>query len=264
MLIGQENLRAHFDDLIEHKRLPKLIILAGERGQGKYTLAQHVAERIGDIYQPEDLKVDDIRELVEDAQSLSRRRVYILEDADEMTMQAQNALLKFAEEPTQNAYIIMTIQTENNMLPTIKSRGYMFQLEPYSQEQLRQFTDNEKLIEMFNTPGQIKAAQKVDMAKLEENVERVIDNLTRVSAANAFNIKNHFSDFDDELVLSVLLYKNLEGLRATAAASGQSHHAYLDQIRIIYRYKNQLGNRSINKDNALEMMFLELRREAMK
>lgn len=258
MLIGQTRLKEHFIDLISKDSLPKLIILTGEEGQGKYTLARYIADKVGDIYEPRQLKVDDIRLMVEDAQSLSKRRVYLLRDADEMTAQAQNALLKFAEEPTRNAYIILTVQHENNVLPTIKSRGQIYQLDPYTKEELRQFTEDELILKIFNTPGQIKRAVQIDVRKLENVVSKVIDNISKISAANVFNIINHLDEFDLDLVISMLLYMYENKLRDNVESLKT-----LEQIKVIYKYKAQFKNKSINKKNALEVMLIELREKAI-
>src|SRR5690625_3230096 len=161
-IIGQETLLEHLTTLVETESLPKMTIYVGEKGQGRTTIAKYIANKIGDIYEPDNMRVDDIRQMVEDAQSLSRPRVYILKDADHMTIQAQNALLKFAEEPTNNAYIMLAIEHENNILPTIKSRGSIYQMEPYSRKQLEQVTRDSLLLDIFANPGQIKRAEQVD------------------------------------------------------------------------------------------------------
>lgn len=258
MLIGQTRLKEHFIDLISKDSLPKLIILTGEEGQGKYTLAKYVSSYVGDIYEPIELKVNDIRLMVEDAQSLSKRRAYILKDADEMTVQAQNALLKFAEEPTRNAYIILTVQHENNILPTIKSRGQIYQLDSYTKEELCQFTEDELILNVFNTPGQIKRAEQIDIKKLENVASKIIDNISKISAANVFNIINHLDEFDLDLVISMLLYMYENKLRDSTEPLQT-----LKQIKVIYKYKAQFKNKSINKKNALEVMFIELREKAI-
>lgn len=258
MLVGQEKLKEHFSEMLQMDTVPKLCIFTGEKGQGKYTFAKQTSEYIGDIYEPESLKVKDIRMMVEDSQSLSRKRVYILRDADDMTVQAQNALLKFAEEPTRNAYIMLTVEHENNILPTIKSRGSIYQMEPYTKDDLMRITDDLHLLGMYNNPGQIIRAQKVDIKKLEEVSDRVVNNIGKVSAANVFNIKNHFEEFDLDLVISMLLHKYFKKL-----SDGKDNMKTLEQIRVIYKYKRQFGNKSINKQNALEMLFVELREKAI-
>lgn len=259
-IIGQEKLKEHFGMMLPD-RIPKMCIFVGEQGQGKYTFAKQTAEYIGDIYEPNSLKVDDIRAMVEDAQSLSRKRVYILRNADDMTVQAQNALLKFAEEPTSNAYIMLTVEHEDNILPTIKSRGSIYNLEPYTKNDLKHFTEDLQLLDMYSNPGQIKRAQQADIKQLEEVTDKVLNNIHKVSAANVFNILKHFEGFDKDLIISTLLYKFTEQLKQPHGIEQQ--WKILNQVKVIFKYKNQLKNKSINKDNAMEMMFVELREKAL-
>lgn len=258
---GQEKLREHFSEMLQLDTIPKLCIFVGEEGQGKYTFAKHTAGYIGDIYEPSSLKVDDIREMVDDAHALSRKRAYILRNADEMTVQAQNALLKFAEEPTTNAYIMLTVEHEDNILPTIKSRGSLYNMEPYTKNDLQHFTDDLQLLDMYTNPGQIIRAQQADIKQLIAVTDKVINNIHMISAANVFNILKHFEGFDYDLIISTILYRLTEGMKK--AQEVRNKIRLRDQVQVIYKYKDQLKNKSINKDNSMEMMFVELREKVI-
>ena len=94
------------------------------------------------------------------------------------------------------------------------------------------------------------------MKKLQETADKVVDNISKVSAANVFNIINHFDDYDLDLVITMLLHKYSEKMRSGS-------RKVLDQIRVIYKYKQQFKNKSVNKNNAMEMMFVELREKAV-
>lgn len=257
MLVGQEVLRTHFETLHLENDFPKLMILVGPKGQGKRTLALYVANMIGDVYVPTNLKVDDVREMISDSQTLHKPRAYIVANADDMTTQAQNAILKFAEEPTTNAYIIMTTTHEEHILPTIKSRGGVYRLQPYTQDELRAFTDNELILSICSNPGQVKKALESDFERLVENVDKVVDNINRVSVANTFNIPKYFDGIDIDLVFSVFMWAYLKRLKNQVRQHGKSF--IIRQINVIYKYKRLMENKSINKQNALEMMFVELR-----
>src|SRR5699024_10219996 len=112
-VIGEENIINNFICLIDDNEIRRVLILTNEKGQEKRTITKYIAEYMDiDVYEPDNLKVDDMRKIVDDSQSLSRDRLYALYDADEMTTQAQNAILKFLEEPQENAYIIITVQEQ--------------------------------------------------------------------------------------------------------------------------------------------------------
>ena len=55
-------------------------------------------------------------------------KVYIIPQADMMTPQAQNALLKTIEEPPEYAVIMLLTENADTLLPTINSRCVMLKL----------------------------------------------------------------------------------------------------------------------------------------
>ena len=81
---------------------------------------------------PNSISVDDIREQVNN--TIMRKpyqgpyKVYIIDHADLMTPQAQNALLKTIEEPPQYAVIMLLTENAEALLPTINSRCVMLRL----------------------------------------------------------------------------------------------------------------------------------------
>ena len=64
------------------------------------------------------------------------RRAIIIEHADRMTTEAQNALLKVLEEPPADTIIILTASQAQDMLPTIQSRVQIMNITPPTQHQL--------------------------------------------------------------------------------------------------------------------------------
>ena len=74
----------------------------------------------------------------------SNKKVYIINNSDTMTKEAQNCLLKTLEEPPEYAVIILVLANENNMLNTIKSRCTKIMFNPLSKEEI---------IHYFNSNG---------------------------------------------------------------------------------------------------------------
>lgn len=62
-------------------------------------------------------------------------KMYLLENAQTMTVQAQNALLKILEEPPSYAVFLLTAESRESMLPTILSRCVTIPLSPVSEEE---------------------------------------------------------------------------------------------------------------------------------
>ncbi|MCL2566286.1 MAG: AAA family ATPase [Defluviitaleaceae bacterium] len=80
------------------------------------------------------LGVDDIREQINQAAHIRpykyKYKIFILDNADKMTPQAQNALLKTLEEPPSYAVFLLVSENFHNFLPTIISRCVILRLKP--------------------------------------------------------------------------------------------------------------------------------------
>ena len=98
---------------------------------------------------PNSIGVDDIREQINDSIMIrpysSYYKIYIVDEAEKMTVQAQNALLKTIEEPPSYAVIILIITNQEAFLPTILSRCVQLKLKP-----LKDFTVKSYLVEHLN------------------------------------------------------------------------------------------------------------------
>lgn len=84
------------------------------------------------------LLVDDIREQILETVDLKpyhyEKKIYIIEKADTMNVQAQNALLKTLEEPPAYAVFLLLAERAEAFLPTILSRVVTMKLRPLSEE----------------------------------------------------------------------------------------------------------------------------------
>ena len=72
----------------------------------------------------------------------SRRKTCIIAQADRMTEQAQNALLKTLEEPPDYGIIILTASNPENLLETVRSRCVVTRFSAYSGEEMRHILEN--------------------------------------------------------------------------------------------------------------------------
>ena len=81
---------------------------------------------------PNTIGVGDIRTQVNDDIMIrpysSKYKIYIIADADMMSVEAQNALLKTIEEPPEYAVIMLLTENAETLLPTIRSRCVMMKL----------------------------------------------------------------------------------------------------------------------------------------
>lgn len=153
-LVGNLGAAATVRDAIDSNRIPHAIIIEGEEGTGKATLAKYISAaavcpsaakpcgackschivEVGshpDVFtvSPEEgkktISVDAIRNLRNEAYlkpNISDRRVFIITPADAMNEVSQNALLKVLEEPPASAVFLLVTDRASLLLPTVRSR----------------------------------------------------------------------------------------------------------------------------------------------
>ena len=139
---------------IETSRIPHALLFTGPRGVGRFLTAVTVAKALNCLEQEQgdccdrclscakiarqvhpdvhllspdgsSLKIDQIRGLAQEATLKpyeGRRKVFILDQAETMTEQAQNALLKTVEEPPGTAVLVLIALETSALLPTLASR----------------------------------------------------------------------------------------------------------------------------------------------
>ncbi|MBE7057866.1 MAG: hypothetical protein E7387_02025 [Ruminococcaceae bacterium] len=168
-LIGQEQVKQLLIESIQTERIGHAYMFCGPEGIGRRTMAECFAEAISCSSQSAEpcgicsactlnksgtnpdiihirrqdgkasVGVEDIR-LVQDeistAPQFGKYKVIIFENAEKMTVQAQNALLKTLEEPP--SYIVMILISSNNsqMLDTVKSRAVKVDFKRYSDSEI--------------------------------------------------------------------------------------------------------------------------------
>ncbi len=84
--------------------------------------------------------IDTIRELKKEASFRlyeGRKKMFIIAEADQMRVEAANALLKLLEEPPQNLMLILTTSNIHKILPTIKSRCQMIRFRPLPETDIK-------------------------------------------------------------------------------------------------------------------------------
>lgn len=164
---------------ISHGELAHAYLLVGPNGSGKREIAQWLAlclfclhvhdgqpdmtcaecQRILSGNHPDvvvakadgrQIKVDQIRHLKAEFAKTGmegQRKVFIIEDADKMTVSAANSLLKFIEEPGPGIYILMLTNNKNAVLPTIQSRTQVIELQPLNKEVTKRLLDQQGIPE---------------------------------------------------------------------------------------------------------------------
>lgn len=262
-MIGQENLLKEIDKQIKQNTLPRFVILVGTRGSGKKLIAHHIANELeGMEYILQDVSIASVRDMIEDAYTIKDLTVYVIPDADSMSIAARNAMLKVVEEPPNNAYFIMTLENENNTLSTIKSRGTIFHMDNYSQNELTEFCKNKFNGVVINfalatcqTPGELELMYSINIKEFENYVHLVIDNIAEVSGANAFKIadrvalKDGAEGYDLKLFWTAFIHNVVSN----------KDKKYWNAIPITDKALQQLRIRGINRVFLMDKWILDVR-----
>lgn len=160
---GNDRVKGQISRLVAAGRIPHTLIIEGECGVGKATLAGIIAKAMvcrsanledrpcgfctdckkacernhPDIIYPERsgasgaFSVDTIRAVRRDAYVKPNEascKVYVFLGTDNMGIPAQNALLKLLEEPPSNVFFLLTCVSVGALLPTVRSRAQVFSL----------------------------------------------------------------------------------------------------------------------------------------
>jgi DNA polymerase-3 subunit delta' len=172
-IIGQENLKEHLKTAILTDKVSHAYIINGERCMGKEFIAkvfsmalqcenpdqeepcqichsckQALSNNHPDISfitheKPGVISVDDIRRQINTDVNIKPykgpKKIYIISEAEKMTPQAQNALLKTLEEPPAYAVIILLTANAEALLPTINSRCLLLSMKPVSNAKVKSY-----------------------------------------------------------------------------------------------------------------------------
>lgn len=171
-IVGQEQIKEHMRNALSTGKISHAYIINGEKSSGKefiskvfamalqcekggvdpcqecHSCKQALSNNQPDIIRvvhekPNTISVDDIRAQVNNDVAIkpysSPRKVYIVNEAEKMTVQAQNALLKTLEEPPEYAVILLLTANVNSLLPTILSRCVVLNMKPVSDELVKNF-----------------------------------------------------------------------------------------------------------------------------
>lgn len=133
------------------------------------------------------IKIDQIRQMqkkIIEAPIISKNKVYIIDDADLMTTEAQNCLLKTLEEPPEFVTIILIGSKESSFLSTIKSRCTIIKFSPIENEQIIEYLNkkyeikniSEEMLEIFG--GSIGKAE--DLKDKEELFSDIIEIIEKI------------------------------------------------------------------------------------
>lgn len=268
MMIGQERLLNRIDKMIG-AGFPRFTIICGNKNSGRKMIANKIAKGLNAHLINSSIKVDDVREIIDLSYKQSEPTVYLLADVDKMSPAAKNALLKITEEPPRKAYFIMTLQDINNTLGTLKSRGTVLNIDPYTPDNLLDYAEANKyelteeeqeiVSNICTVPGEVDLVVRYNISEFYDFVKTVIQSIGIVNGANAFKIGQRLSYKEDDGGWDISLFMRAIMYLCRKKMDTEPISQYRDSIRVTSKYLSQLSITGINKPSTIDMWILEMR-----
>ena len=209
---GNIKIRKEFEQIVQNSNVLHSYLFLGEDGIGKKEIAKEFAKQILCLNKAENctckscicfdtenhpdftiineegetIKINTIREMISTVYEkpiLSSKKIYIINDCDKMTKEAQNSLLKTLEEPPEYIVIILISSNSDMLLNTIKSRCTKIVFEKLTNNEVTELlahknydTTNisEKMFEFFD--GSIgKAIKILEKKEIYSAVDKFIE-----------------------------------------------------------------------------------------
>ena len=212
----------------------------------------------------ESIKTEQIKNLTKDVMEKPLNnsiKIYIINNSENMTREAQNALLKTLEEPPEYIVIILITTNANLLLNTIRSRCIKIQFLGLSDDELKRYFD-EKITEetLKIAEGSITRALKVkDKEEIYKEINMKIANIENINELELLKLKTTIFINKDE-TNNILEYINVIFLNLILKDSKKASK-YNKCIRIVEDTKNRLnrnGNYDMTIDNCLLSLWEEI------
>lgn len=287
-IIGNTNVKDYLNKSIVQNNILHSYLFLGTEGIGKLLIAKEFARKIlcleatkdetctcksctcfksnnhPDFHvineEGENIKIEKIREITEkviEKPIVSNRKVYIINDCDKMTKEAQNCLLKTLEEPPEFITIILISSNENIILNTIKSRCMTIKFKNIENKELENYAKNiigyeslsENLLNSFD--GSIGKAIKVkDNKEKYDSIDSLINNLEQKDIIDIFLEGKIIYDKEN-------IYDILDYIIVCLYAKSNKNEKYLDCIKYVNKCLERLRVNS-NFDMSIDDMLLRM------
>lgn len=213
------------------------------------------------------IKIAQMREMQEKVYQkpiVSDKKVFIIDQVEKMTEEAQNSLLKTLEEPPEYMVIILITSNENKLLNTVKSRCIRINFTGLSKQDITKYAGahqiniaSQNLLEMCG--GSIGKLEKInenidDYNSLELATNKLIDGKLKnvVEEMNCFNILYESKEIIQDLLdyMAVLIYLHI-------SKEKDYRQKFLNTIKLIEETKQRL-NSNTNYDMSIDNLLFKI------
>lgn len=224
-IIGQNFAKKYLTNSIKKNKLNNAYMFEGIDGIGKKRFADELSKLLLDYVNLENspdyvlikpdgnsIKIAQIRNLQSDIVIRPHKdyKIYIINNAEKMTVEAQNALLKTLEEPPDYAIIILVTNNKESLLETIKSRCDIIKFSPIPMEDLKKYLidtgieeERAQLLATFSR-GSIENAlslsQSAEFSVMREDIQQYIQVMLDKNIVEILNIPNNMEKYRGNII----------------------------------------------------------------
>lgn len=205
--------------------------------------------------------IDEIREFSQNVfvkPYFGGRKIYIFPEAEKLTPQAQNALLKLLEAPPSYALIIMIAPKEEELLPTVLSRLIKYTLRLPTWQQVAEFLANKypekkeitTFCAKFSDGNPMGAEQLVKNDGFYDKRRRILiflGKLTKNEKSVVFDFANYLTDAKDEFEQNLsFVFAILRDCAVINASLGEKNVINSDLLKELYALAKRVSNSKIS------------------
>lgn len=242
---------------------------------------------------PNTISVDDIRRQINreigNRPYSSRYRVFLIDEAEKMNVQAQNALLKTLEEPPSYAVILLLTTNSDSFLPTIRSRCVNLRLKAVPDEQIRRLLMTRYQVPDYkaalcagfaqgNVGRAVELAQSDSFQNLKDQTAGLLSRIGTIRNYRMAEIVRQFDDWKDQtsdlLDMIRMWYRDVLYYKTTGKEDGfifldcgadiirQSEQCTCRNLQLIFEAVDRAQRRirsNTNRELTLELLFMTIK-----
>lgn len=299
---GQNFAKKYLSNSIKSNMISHAYMFEGPNGVGKNTMARELAAillEMENLFNSPDyieikpdgnsIKIAQIRKLQSDilVKPYKSYKIYVIDEAQKMTVEAQNALLKTLEEPPKYAIIILITDNKESLLDTIKSRCEIIKFTPIPMREVANYltmsgVDEKRASLLANfSRGSMKKAielsESEDFHLMREEVQKYVETFLGGNLIEIMDIQSSIEKYKDQITnvldlminyfRDIMMVKenvdnsmiiNLDRLVFIKNMSNKTTYSQLSKIiDIIEETKNKLGS-NCNFNISIQVMTLNI------
>lgn len=301
---GKMMLAEAFAQTLQCEKLPETVAAAGGDGGAVepcmecHSCKQALGKNQPDIVyvsheKPNTISVDDIRTQVNNDIVIkpysSRYKIYIIDEAEKMNVQAQNAILKTIEEPPAYAVILLLTTNADTFLPTILSRCVTLSVKAVADEKIKKFLMSRYQVPDYqadvctafaqgNVGKAIQLAASEDFNELKASVLQLIKRLKDIDLYELGEAVKQIGEYklaiNDYFDLMMIWYRDVLLFKATGDVNGlifkdevydikrqaekSSYNGIEEILQALQKAKLRL-NANVNFDLVIELLLLTIK-----